>query len=185
MKATNIRKGNILRVDGALYRVMDMVHVTPGKGNAVVQTKLRNLIDGNQTDTRFRSSADVERVALETKQMQYLYHDGDNYHFMDTVTFEQVELQADKLGDTVNFLVPEATVMTEWFEGTAIGVELPPTVDLKVIETAPGIKGATAANQRKPATLETGLVVQVPPFIEAGEMIRVSTVDSTYSERAK
>lgn len=185
MRATNIRKGNILRVDGVLYRVMDMVHVTPGKGNAVVQTKLRNLLDGTQTDTRFRSSMDVERVALETKQMQYLYHDGDTYHFMDTESFEQVELPAGKLGDTVNFLVPEATVTSEWFEESMIGVELPPTVDLKVVETAPGIKGATAANQRKPATLETGLVVQVPPFIEEGEMIRVNTTDSSYSERAK
>lgn len=185
MKATNIRKGNILRVDGVLYRVMDMDHVTPGKGQAVVQTKLRNLIDGNQTDMRFRSNVDVEKVALETKQMQYLYHDGDDYHFMDTETFEQVHLTAEKLGNTTDFLVPEATVMTEWFEGTAIGVELPPTVDLKVIETAPGIKGATAANQRKPATLETGLVVQVPPFIEEGELIRVNTTDSSYAERAK
>ena len=185
MKATNIRKGNILRVDGTLYRVLSMDHVTPGKGRALVKTKLRNLHDGTQTDVRFRSTDDVDRVALENKQMQYLYNDGDTYHFMDTTSYEQVQLSADTLGATVQYLVPDATISMETFEGNPIGVELPPVVELKVVETPPRVKDATASAQRKPATLETGLLVQVPAFIEEGEVIRVNTADSTYAERAK
>jgi elongation factor P len=185
MKATDIRKGNILRINDVLYKVMKMDHVTPGKGRAHVQTKLRNIIDGTQTEMRFRSSDDVEKIALESKQMQYLYSDGDGYHFMDTTTYEQVQLDEDHIGDAKNYIVPETVVMMEWFEGRALGVELPPVVELKVVETMPGIKDATASAQRKPATLETGLVVQVPSFVEQDEVIRVSTADGSYSERAK
>ena len=185
MKATNIRKGNIIRHNNVLYRVLNMDHVTPGKGRAHVQTKLRNLRDGTQTEVRFRSSDDVEKIALETKEMQFLYDDQDGHHFMDTTSYEQVMLSADALGDAVRYLLPEMTVMMEWFEGAPIGVELPPTVELRVTETAPGIKDATAQAQRKPATMENGLVVQVPSFIEEGELIRVSTIDGSYAERAK
>ena len=185
MKATNIRKGNIVRINGMLYRVMNMDHVTPGKGRAHVQTKLRKLTDGTQTEMRFRSTDDVEKVALESKEMQYLYSDPDGHHFMDTASYEQVNLSNEMLGDATNYLVPDSVIMMETFEGTPIGVELPPTVDLKVVETMPGIKDATASAQRKPATLETGLVIQVPSFIEQDEMIRVSTIDGSYSERAK
>ena len=185
MKATNIRKGNILRINGQLLRVLTMDHVTPGKGRAHVQTKLRNLADGTQSEVRLRSSDDVERVALESKQMQYLYADGDGYHFMDTENYEQVHLSGETLGDAVKYIVPDSMLTVEWFEGRPLGVDLPPTVDLRVVETMPGIKDATASAQRKPATLETGLVVQVPSFIEQDEVIRVSTVDASYSERAK
>jgi elongation factor P len=185
MKATNIRKGNIIRHNNMLYRVLNMDHVTPGKGRAHVQTKLRKLLDGTQTEVRFRSSDEVEKVALESKQMQFLYGDQDGYHFMDTTTYDQVMLTEEALGDGVKYLLPEMTIAMEWFEGQPIGVELPPTVDLKVVETAPGIKDATAQAQRKPATMENGLVVQVPSFIEEGEVIRVSTLDGSYSERAK
>ena len=185
MKATNIRKGNILRITGTLYRVMNMAHVTPGKGRAHVQTKLRKLTDGTQTEMRFRSTDDVEKVALESKEMQYLYSDGDGHHFMDTTTYEQVNLSNEMLGDVTNYIVPDSLIMMETFEGTPIGVELPPVVELKIVETMPGIKDATASAQRKPATLETGLVIQVPSFIEQDEVISVSTVDGTYSERAK
>ena len=185
MKATNIRKGNIIRHNNVLYRVLSMDHVTPGKGRAHVQTKLRNILEGTQTEVRFRSTDDVEKVALETKQMQYLYGDQDGYHFMDTTTYDQVMLSEEALGDNVKYLLPEMTVSMEWFEGNPIGVELPPVVELKVVETAPGIKDATAQAQRKPATMENGLVVQVPAFIEEGEVIRVSTIDGSYSERAK
>ena len=185
MKATNIRRGNIIRHNNALYRVLTMDHVTPGKGRAHVQTKLRNLRDGTQTEVRFRSSDDVEKIALETKEMQFLYDDQDGHHFMDTSSYEQVMLSAEALGDAVRYLLPEMTVMMEWFEGAPIGVELPPTVELRVTETAPGIKDATAQAQRKPATMENGLVVQVPSFIEEGELIRVSTIDGSYAERAK
>jgi elongation factor P len=185
MKATNIRRGNIIRHNNGLYRVLAMDHVTPGKGRAHVQTKLRNLRDGTQTEVRFRSSDDVEKIAMETKEMQFLYNDQDGYHFMDTTSYEQVMLSADALGETVRFMLPEMTVTMEWFEGEPIGVELPPTVELKVAETAPGIKDSTAQAQRKPATMENGLVVQVPSFIEEGELIRVSTIDGSYAERAK
>ena len=185
MKATNIRKGNILRVNGSLYRVMSMDHVTPGKGRAHVQTKLRSLHDGTQTETRFRSTDDVDRVVLETKQMQYLYSDGDLYHFMDTESYEQVQLSVDILGDTVRYLVPDAIISMGAFEGNPLGIDLPPVVELKVVETPPGVKDSTASAQRKPATLETGLVVQVPAFINEGEVIRVNTADATYAERAR
>jgi len=185
MKATNIRKGNILRISGTLYRVMSMAHVTPGKGRAHVQTKLRKLSEGTQTEMRFRSTDDVEKVALESKEMQYLYSDGDGHHFMDTTTYDQINLSKELLGDATNYIVPDSLIMMETFEGTPIGIELPPVVDLKIVETMPGIKDATASAQRKPAKLETGLVIQVPSFIEQDEVIRVSTVDGTYSERAK
>jgi elongation factor P len=185
MKATNIRKGNILRINNILYKVLVMDHVTPGKGRAHVQTKLRNITEGTQTEMRFRSTDDVDKVALESKEMQYLYNDPDGYHFMDVKSYEQVALSADTLGDVVQYIVPDMTIMMEWFEGNPVGIELPPVVELKIVETAPGIKDATASAQRKPATLETGLVVQVPPFIEQGEVIRVSTIDGSYAERAK
>ena len=185
MKATHIRKGNMLRVNNVLYRVLQMSHVTPGKGRAHVKTKLRNISDGTQTEVRFRSTDDVEKVALESKQMQYLYNDQQGYHFMDTETYEQAALSEDVLGDSVKYVLPDTMIMMEWFEGRPVGIELPPVVELKVIETAPGIKDATAQAQRKPATVETGLVVQVPSFIEPDETIRVNTTDGTYAERAK
>jgi elongation factor P len=185
MKATTVRKGNILRINNILYKVLIMDHVTPGKGRAHIQTKLRNISDGTQTEMRFRSSDDIERVSLESKEMQYLYNDPDGYHFMDVKSYEQVALTAETLGDVVQYIIPDMTIMMEWFEGNPVGIELPPTVDLKIVDTAPGIKDATASAQRKPAKVETGLVVQVPPFIEQGEVIRISTIDGSYSERAK
>ena len=185
MKATQIRKGNIVRIDGTLYKIMNMDHVTPGKGRAHIQTKLRNLLEGTQTEKRFRSDEDIEKVMIETKEMQYLYSDGDGYHFMDTTTYDQVQLSAELLGAAVPYLIPDSTLNLEWFEGNAIGVDLPPVVELKVIETPPGVKDATASAQRKPAKMETGLVVQVPSFINEGEVIRVNTTDASYSERAK
>ena len=185
MKATQIRKGNTVRIDGTLYKVMNMDHVTPGKGRAHIQTKLRNLFEGTQTEKRFRSDEDIEKVMIETKEMQYLYSDGDGYHFMDTATYDQVALTKDTLGNAVQYLIADSTLNLEWFEGNAIGVDLPPVVALKVIETPPGVKDATASAQRKPAKMETGLVVQVPSFINEGEVIRVNTTDASYSERAK
>jgi elongation factor P len=185
MKATKLRKGNVLKINNVLYRVMSMDHVTPGKGRAHVQTKLRALLDGTQTEIRFRSTDDVEKAYLETKQMQFLYSDQDGYHFMDSETFDQVQLGTDMLGDNVLYLLPETNVMVQSHEGTPIGVELPPVVELKVVETQPGVKDATASAQRKPAKLETGLVVQVPSFINEGEVLRINTLDGSYSERAK
>ena len=185
MKATNIRKGNILQINGTLYRVLIMDHVTPGKGRAHIQTKLRKLDDGTQTEMRFRSTDDLDRVALETKEMQYLYGDQQGYHFMDTATYEQMTVTQEALGDAVHYIIPNATIVMETFEGRPVGIQLPPVVDLKVVDCPPAVKDATASAQRKPATLETGLVVQVPAFIQQEEMIRVNTADGTYAERAK
>ena len=185
MKATEIRKGMILRVNNEPHRVLAMQHITPGNWRGMVQTKLRNLRSGSSSEVRFRSEDEVDKMMLDTKQMQYLYHDQHGYHFMDTETYEQIALADEDLGDTMSYVVPEAMISMEWVEGKPVGIDLPSAVDLKVVETAPGIKGATASAQRKPATLETGIVVQVPSFIEEGEMIRISTLDGSYLERAK
>lgn len=185
MKATLIRKGNILKIKDTLYKVMVMDHVTPGKGRAHIQTKLRHVMDGSQSEMRFRSDESVEKVFIETNDMQFLYHDGDGYHFMNTETFDQVALNEDLLGETAKYLIPDTVVQVQWYGEKPIGVDLPPVVELKVVETPPGVKDATASAQRKPAKMETGLVVQVPSFIEEGETLRVNTVDGSYSERAK
>jgi elongation factor P len=185
MKATEIRKGNIIKVGNDLFRVLAMQHITPGNWRGMVQTKLRNIKTGSSSEIRFRSEDEVDKIALETKQMQYLYHDANGYHFMDTDTYEQVALSDEVLGDTMSYVIAETMIEMEWHDATPLGIELPTTVDLKVVETAPGIKGATASAQRKPATLETGLVVQVPSFIEQGELVRVATEDGSYLERAK
>jgi elongation factor P len=183
MKATNVRKGNILRIDNVLWKVLVMDHVTPGKGPAHVQTKLRNLMDGTQTEKRFRSNDVVEKVALESKEMQYLYSDAQGFHFMDTTTYDQSALGEDVVGDVMQYIVPDSVIKMEWFESTPVGIDLPAAVELKVTETMPGINDATASAQRKPATTETGLVVPVPPFINEGEVIRVSTIDGSYLGR--
>ncbi len=185
MKATNIRKGNVLKLDNELWKVMNMDHVTPGKGRAHIQTKLRKLSDGSQTEKRFRSDENVDKAYLENKEMQYLYSDAEGYHFMNTEDYEQVALGSDTLGDAMKYLVPDATLSMQLHEGTPVGIDLPPVVTLKVVETPPGVKDATASAQRKPATMETGLIVQVPPFINEGQSIRVNTEDGSYSERAK
>jgi elongation factor P len=185
MKATEIRKGMILKVNSDPHRVLAMQHITPGNWRGMVQTKLRNLRSGANAEIRFRSEDEVEKMMLDTKQMQYLYHDQHGYHFMDTETYDQIALADDDLGEAMSYVVPEAMISMEWIEGKPAGIDLPSSVDLKIVETAPGIKGATASAQRKPATLETGIVVQVPSFIEEGEVVRISTLDGSYLERAK
>lgn len=185
MQATQIRKGQILEVGGEPCRVMEYRHVTPGKGNAVVQTRLRNLRSGSSFEHRFRSSENVERVVLETQEFEYLYQDGPDYVFMNTESYEQIHLSKELLGDLVQYLLPNIRVGVEFYQDAPMGINPPSTVNLKVVETDPGLKGATAASQNKPATLETGLVVQVPPFVEVGELIKVDTSDGKYIERAK
>ena len=184
MQATQIRPGMVLKFNNDLYSVFSMVHRTPGNLRAFVQVKLRNLRTGSWQEHRFSSTEQVERAVLDEQEMSYLYQDGDQYYFMNTETFEQVFLTQEFLGDAVEYLIPDLKVHVEFYEGKAISVELPPTVDLKVIETEPGLKGATVSNVTKPAKLETGLVVQVPPFINEGEKIRVSTTEGAYLERA-
>jgi elongation factor P len=145
---------------------------------------MRNIRSGLLADNRFRSEDTVERETLDEREMQYLYQDGDDYYFMDTVSFEQVHLSSEALGDSVSYLKAEMTIQVEFYGSEPVGIELPLTVDLKVVDTAPGIKGATASNQIKPATTETGLVVSVPPFVNTGDMIRVSTETGEYLARA-
>ena len=182
--ATQLRKGMIVKIENKLYRIFDRQHVTPGNLRGFVRVKMRNIQNGTMAEEKFRSEDIVERVSLEQKEMQYLYNDGGGYHFMDTVTYDQVQLPADLLGDSVGFLKPEMNVEVEFYGENPIGIELPQTVDLVVEETTPAIKGATASAQLKPATLETGLVVQVPPFVNTGDKIRVSTDTGEYLARA-
>jgi elongation factor P len=165
--------------------VLDFRHVTPGNWRAMVQTKLRNLRTGISFEHRFRSTDTVEKAVLEEQEFEYLYHDGTSYYFMNTETFEQIALDEEVLGDAVKFLIPNLRLKVVFYQGRPMGVELPPTVDLRVVETEPSLKGATVTAVNKPATLETGLVIQVPPFVEAGDVVRVDTAEGTYIERVK
>ena len=174
----------VIKFNNDLYSVFKMEHRTPGNLRGFVQVKMRNLRSGTMIEHRFSSEDRVERAALDEHEMEYLYDDGEYYYFMNTENFEQMHLTRDILGDGVEFLVPQLKVNIEFYEGKPISVELPPTVDLTVVETEPGLKGASVSNVTKPAKLETGLVVQVPPFINEGEKIRVSTSEGTYQERA-
>lgn len=182
--ATQLRPGMVIKFNNELYSVFKMEHRTPGNLRGFVQAKMRNFKTGTMIEHRFSSEDRVERASLDEHEMEYLYDDGEYFYFMNTENFEQMHLMKDLLGDAVNFLIPQLKVNVEFYEGKPISVELPPSVDMTVVETEPGLKGATVSNVTKPAKLETGLVVQVPPFINEGEKIRVSTAESTYLERA-
>jgi elongation factor P len=174
----------LIKMDADLYRVVDLYHITPGNKRGHVQCRLRDIRTTRLVDHKFRSEDDVDRAVLDEVEMQFLYRDGDVYHFMDTASYEQVHMSQDTLGDQALYLLPEALIRVELFEGQPVGIELPQTVDLKVVDTVPGIKGATAAAQVKPATVETGLVVTVPAFVNAGDVIRVNTETGDYLSRA-
>ena len=173
----------IIKIEKELYRVFDCQHVTPGNLRGFVRVKMRNLRTLTMAEEKFRSEDVVERATLEEKKMQYLYNDREGYHFMDTASYEQTRLSAEILGDATGFLKPDMTILIEFYGEQPVGIELPPTVDLKVIETMPGIKGATATNQTKPATMETGMVIQVPPFVNEGDKVRVNTETGEYQSR--
>ncbi len=185
MQANDLRPGMVINHKGDLYSIYKAEHRTPGNLRAFVQAKMRNLRTGAISDHRFRSTDDVERAVMDEADMQYLYSDGDSYYFMNTQTYEQVHLHKDVVGDRAPYLVPDVVLKVEFFEGRPIDIALPPYVDLKVVDTEPGIKGGSATNVMKPATLETGLVVNVPPFVNAGETIRVDTATGNYLERSK
>jgi len=174
----------LLKMDQDLFRVLELEHKTPGNLRGFVRVKLRNIRSGGLSDQRLRSEDVVERATLDEREMQYLYQDGADYCFMDTTSFEQIHMSSEALGESVNFLKPEMTIQVEFYGSEPVGIELPQTVDLKVTDTVPGIKGATASAQVKPATLETGLVVQVPPFVNPGDLIRVNTETGEYLSRA-
>jgi elongation factor P len=184
ISSTQLRPGMVIKFNNELYSVFKMEHRTPGNLRGFVQVKMRSLRSGSMTEHRFSSEDRVERAALDEQEMEFLYDDGEYYYFMNTENFEQMHLTKDILGDSVDYLIPQLKVNIEFYEGKPISVELPPTVDLKVVETEPGLKGASVSNVTKAAKLETGLVVQVPPFIIEGEKIRVSTSEGTYQERA-
>ena len=181
--ATQLRPGMVVKFNNDLYSVFKMEHRTPGNLRGFVQAKMRRLSNGTMIEHRFSSEDRVERAILDDHEMEYLYDDGDAFHFMNTENYEQMHLGHDILGDAVNYLVPGFKVPIVFYEGKPISVDLPATVDLKIVETEPGLKGATVSNVTKPAKMETGLVVQVPPFINEGEVVRVNTTEGTYVER--
>jgi len=183
--ATRIRKGMLIKLDGELYRVHDFYHSTPGKGIPCMQTKLKNLRTGSISDFRFKPGDKVERATLEMKPFEYLYQDGNSYVFMDSQTYEQVHLDPELVGDSIEYMKPNQAVTIEFHDEKPLGVTLPKTVDLKVTHTEPGLKSATVTNVGKPVTLETGLIITAPQFIDIGDIIRVDTEEGGYVERVK
>ena len=184
VSATQMRPGMVIKFNNELYSIFSVNHRTPGNLRGFVQVKMRSLRSGSMTEHRFSSEDKVEKALLEEHEMQYLYDDGEYYYFMNTENFEQMHLMKDLLGDATQYLIPQLMVTVEFYEGKPMSVDLPATVDMTVLETEPGMKGATVSNVTKPAKLETGLVVQVPSFITEGEKIRVNTAEGTYQERA-
>jgi elongation factor P len=184
LSATQLRPGMVVKFNNELYSVFSMTHRTPGNLRGFVQARMRSLRSGSMIEHRFSSEDKVEKAILDQHEMEYLYDDGEYFYFMNTENYEQMHLTKDLLGDATNYLIPQLKVSVEFYEGKPISVELPATVDMTVLETEPGLKGATVSNVTKPAKMETGLVVQVPPFIGEGEKIRVNTSEGTYLERA-
>lgn len=182
--ATQLRPGMIIKHNNDLHSVFSVEHRTPGNLRAFIQAKLRNLRTGAMFEHRFRSPDPIEKITVDEQEMEYLYNDGDAYYFMDTSNYEQTHLTKDILGDAVDYLIPNIQIKVEFFDGKAVGVELPQIVELTVVETEPGLKSATASSVTKPAKTETGLIVQVPPFINEGEKIRVDTSEGAYLSRA-
>jgi elongation factor P len=185
IQATQLRAGMVLEYNKDLWRVMTVTHITPGNWRGMVQTKLRNIKTGSQTENRFRSEDRVERVILSQVKMQFLYQDGDDYHFMNTETYDQITIPKDLIEDVAGFLTPNLEVEVEFHETTPLNVTLPKTVTLKVVETDPGMKSAAVTNTLKPATLESGMVIQVPHFVAAGDTITINTETKEYVSRSK
>ncbi len=183
--ATQLRPGMLIHHNGDLHRIMSVMHITPGNKRGMMQTKLRNLRTGTQNEHRFRSDDSVEKVSLDQHEMEFLYASGDEYCFMNTESYEQLQLSAETLGDAVPYLIPNIRLQVDFYDGAPVAVNLPKTVDLKVTDTSPGMKGATVTNVLKPATTETGLIVPVPSFIDTGDVIRVETETGEYVSRAK
>lgn len=185
ISANDIRKGMVILFEGAPCKVMDFRHHTPGNLRAMVQTRMRNLLTGSSFEHRFRSADTLERVNLEQHEMEYLYSDGDMHHFMNTESYEQIALNEEDLGDAAQWLMPGLKIEVEFYNENPIGVKLPDSMELLVEYTEPGLKGATVTNTNKPARLENGVTIPVPPFIENGERIRVNPTEARYIERVK
>ncbi|NLV92785.1 MAG: elongation factor P [Firmicutes bacterium] len=184
ISVNDLRTGVTIEHENDVWSVVEFLHVKPGKGAAFVRTKLKSLTTGSVRDFTFRAGERLNRARVETKQMQYLYNSGNEYYFMDTETYEQIMLPVDSLADAPNYMKENMVIGIQFYQGEAIGVDLPTAVELEVVETDPGVKGDTATGGSKPATLETGLVVQVPLFISVGEVIRVDTRTGEYLSRA-
>jgi elongation factor P len=184
ISATQLRPGMVVKFNNELFTVFSMTHRTPGNLRGFVQAKMRNLRSGTMIEHRFSSEDKIDKAVMDEQEMEYLYDDGEYFYFMNTESFEQIHLMKDLLGDAVHYLIPQLKVKVEFYEGKPMSVELPATVDMTVVETEPGLKGATVSNVTKPAKTETGLVVQVPAFIVEGEKIKVNTSEGTYQERA-
>lgn len=185
MTANQIRRGMIILYGGEPHRVLEFNHRTPGNLRAFVQVKLRSVKTGSSLETRFSSTENVERVVLEQHEMEFLYSDGSHHHFMNTENYEQVALSDEELGDAAPWLTPGLKIQAEFYDGTPIGIDLPASMELTVTRTDPTLKGATVSNVNKPATLENGVTVTVPPFVNEGDRIRVDPSEGRYIERAK
>src|SRR5215210_3513182 len=185
ISATQIRRGMVLLFEGEPCKVMEFRHHTPGNLRAMIQTKLRNVKTGSSFEHRFRSADTIERASMEQHEMEYMYSDGSHHHFMNTENYEQIALSEEDLGDATPWLMPGLKIQVEFYEGAPIGVELPDSVELAVTSTEPTMKGATVSNVNKPAKLENGVTIQVPPFVNEGDRIRVDPTEGRYIERAK
>ncbi len=183
INATQIREGMILNLEGELFRVSWTMHRTPGKGNACMQTKLKNIQTGKNLEQRFMSSERVEKADLESKDMQFLYKDGDGFVFMDNATFEQYTLSEDLIGSAKSYLKEEISYVVTFFQGTPVGINMPKTVDIKVTSAPPEIRKATASSSLRPIELENGLTVLAPAFIKEGDVVRINTESNEYIER--
>ncbi len=183
--ASKVRKGNTILFEGTPCKVMEFKHHTPGKGPAHIQTRLRNLVTGNSFDHRFRPNDSIERAILDQRHMEYLYSDGEIHHFMNTESYEQIGLGENDLGEAAKWLMAGLKIQVEFYEEMPIGVNLPQSLALTITETEPVLKGATASNSNKPATLENGVTIQVPPFMKEGEKIRVNPSEEKYIERVR
>jgi elongation factor P len=182
--ATHLRSGMLIIHNGELHRVHEMVHKTPGNLRGFVQAKMRNVRSGSMNEHRFGSTDRVEKASLDEREMEYLYSDSAGHHFMDQSSYDQLTLSDEVIGEQMKYLLPNTVIHVDFYEENPVGIELPNTVTLKVIETQPGMKGATASASYKPATLETGLQVMVPQFVDAGIRIKIDTRDNSYVERA-
>ncbi len=185
INATQIRPGMIIVYEGDLYRVSSVNHLTPGNKRGFMQTKMKNLKTGVGTERKFRSEDRLEQAMLDTRMMQYLYSEGGLYTFMDTENYEQLSLGAEEIGELLYYLLPNQVVEIEFFESKPVGISPPSTVDLEVVDTEPSLRGATASASYKPAKLETGITIQVPPFVQVGDRVRVDPSEGKYLERIK
>ena len=183
--ATQIRRGMVIVFEGQPCKVLEFRHHTPGNLRAMIQTKLRNIRTGASFEHRFRSADTIDKASLEQHEMEYLYSDGSHHHFMNTENYEQTALSEEELGDAAPWLTPGMKIQAEFYEGSPIGIDLPPSMELTVTQTEPTLKSATVSNVNKPATLENGVTITVPPFVNEGDRIRVDPIAGRYIERAK